>query len=56
MGSYLETGSGAGRAPEAPSLRHRIGRILRLPGAPRRPRWSEIWPSGGDDDETERGA
>ena len=42
--------------PAAPSLRRRIGRILRLPGVPRRPRWSEIWPSDDDDDESERGA
>jgi acetyl-CoA carboxylase carboxyl transferase alpha subunit len=56
MGAYLETGTGAGRRPEAPSLRRRIGRILRVPGVPRRPRWSEIWPSDGSDDENERGA
>jgi len=31
------------------TLRRRIGRILRLPGVPRPPRWSEIWPSGDDD-------
>jgi acetyl-CoA carboxylase carboxyl transferase subunit alpha len=56
MGAYLETGVGPGRSPEVPSLRRRIGRVLRLPGAPRRPRWSEIWPSDGTDDESERGA
>jgi len=56
MGAYLETGSGPIRPPEAPSLRGRIGRILHLPGVPRRPRWSEIWPSDGNDDESERGA
>jgi len=56
MGAYLETGAGPIRAPEAPSLRHRIGRILHLPGVARRPRWSEIWPSDGNDDESERGA
>jgi acetyl-CoA carboxylase carboxyl transferase alpha subunit len=56
MGAYLEIGTGAGRRPEAPSLRRRIGRILRVPGVPRRPRWSEIWPSDGSDDEHERGA
>jgi acetyl-CoA carboxylase carboxyl transferase subunit alpha len=56
MGAYVETGTGVGRAPEAPSLRRRIGRILRLPGVPRRPRWSEIWPSADDDTENERGA
>jgi acetyl-CoA carboxylase carboxyl transferase subunit alpha len=56
LGAYLETGSGPARAPEAPSLRHRLGRILRLPGVPRRPRWSEIWPGDNDDDESERGA
>jgi acetyl-CoA carboxylase carboxyl transferase alpha subunit len=31
------------------TLRRRIGRVLRLPGVPRPPRWSEIWPSGDDD-------
>jgi acetyl-CoA carboxylase carboxyl transferase subunit alpha len=39
-----------------PSLRHRLGRLLRLPGAPRRPRWSEIWPSGDDGTDSEGGA
>jgi len=56
MGAYLETGSPSSRPPEMPSLRHRLGRILRLPGVPRRPRWSEIWPSADDDGESERGA
>jgi len=56
MGAYLETGGGSSRTPEAPSLRRRIGRILHLPGAPRRPRWSDIWPSADDDTEHERGA
>ena len=56
MGAYLETGAGPIRAPEAPSLRRRIGRILHLPGVPRRPRWSEIWPSDENDAENERGA
>ena len=55
-GAYLETGAGPSHPPEAPSLRRRLGRILRLPGAPRRPRWSDIWPSDDRDDETERGA
>jgi acetyl-CoA carboxylase carboxyl transferase alpha subunit len=56
LGAYLETGATSSRLPEAPSLRHRIGRILRLPGVPSRPRWSEIWPSADDDAESERGA
>ena len=56
MGAYLETGAPSGRRVEAPSLRRRLGRILRLPGVPRRSRWSEIWPSGNADDEAERGA
>jgi acetyl-CoA carboxylase carboxyl transferase subunit alpha len=41
-----------GQAPpllEPVTLRGRIGRLLRLPGVPRPPRWSEIWPSGEDD-------
>jgi acetyl-CoA carboxylase carboxyl transferase subunit alpha len=56
VGSYLETGVETSRPAEPPSLRRRIGRILHLPGVPRRPRWSEIWPSNGNDDEHERGA
>jgi acetyl-CoA carboxylase carboxyl transferase subunit alpha len=56
MGAYLETGAAPSRPPEAPSLRRRIGRILRLPGVPSRPRWSDIWPSADDDGESERGA
>ncbi|MDH4334054.1 MAG: acetyl-CoA carboxylase carboxyltransferase subunit alpha [Chloroflexota bacterium] len=40
----------------APSLRHRIGRRLHLPGIPRRPRWSEIWPSSDDSENNEGGA
>jgi acetyl-CoA carboxylase carboxyl transferase subunit alpha len=54
MGAYLETGAPSSRPPEAPSLRRRIGRILHLPGVPRR-RWSDVWPSDGDDDGTEGG-
>ena len=42
--------------PQEASLRRRIGRLLRLPGVPRRPRWSEIWPSGEDVDSSEEGA
>jgi hypothetical protein len=55
MGAYLETGAPSTRPPEPPSLRRRIGRILHLPGVPRR-RWSEIWPSDGADEQTEGGA
>ena len=56
MGAYLETGAGTPAHPQVPSLRRRIGRRLRLPGVPRRPRWSEIWPGDNADDESERGA
>jgi acetyl-CoA carboxylase carboxyl transferase subunit alpha len=56
MGAYLETGAGPSRPAEAPSLRRRLGRILHLPGVPQRPRWSDIWPSDGGEDEHERGA
>ena len=55
-GAYLETGAGPSHPTEAPSLRRRLGRFLRLPGAPRRPRWSDIWPSDDEDHESERGA
>ncbi len=56
IGVYRETGVGPRISAEAPSLRRRIGRLLHLPGVPRRPRWSEIWPSGDDSNETEGGA
>jgi acetyl-CoA carboxylase carboxyl transferase subunit alpha len=57
LGAYLESEGEPARQPEAPSLRHRLGRILHLPGAPRRPRWSDVWPSdAGDDEDSERGA
>ena len=56
MGAYIETGASSSRPPEPPSLRRRLGRFLHLPGVPRPPRWSEIWPSDGSDDQEEGGA
>ncbi|HEV8252768.1 MAG TPA: acetyl-CoA carboxylase carboxyltransferase subunit alpha [Candidatus Limnocylindria bacterium] len=56
IGLVRETEVGAGQLPPEPSLRRRIGRLLRLPGVPRRPRWSELWPSGEDADNNEEGA
>ncbi|MGZ6255650.1 MAG: acetyl-CoA carboxylase carboxyltransferase subunit alpha [Candidatus Limnocylindria bacterium] len=55
IGLVRETETPA-QLPQEPSLRRRIGRLLRLPGVPRRPRWSEIWPSGEDADNNEEGA
>ncbi|HET8587244.1 MAG TPA: hypothetical protein VFM74_05140, partial [Candidatus Limnocylindria bacterium] len=52
IGDYRETEVAPRIAPEPPSLRRRLGRLL---GAPRRPRWSEIWPSGGDDTDAPNG-
>jgi acetyl-CoA carboxylase carboxyl transferase subunit alpha len=57
IGLVRETEMPAGQVPGEPSLRRRIGRLLHLPGIPRRPRWSEIWPSGEDgSDNSEEGA
>jgi len=56
IGLVRETEAASGQLPQEPSLRRRIGRLLRLPGVPRRPRWSEIWPSGEDADSNEEGA
>jgi acetyl-CoA carboxylase carboxyl transferase subunit alpha len=56
LGAYLETGEGSRSRPDATSLRDRLGRILHLPGVPRRPRWSDIWPSDDADDDSEKGA
>ncbi len=56
IGVYRESDVGPRAALDEPSLRRRIGRLLHLPGVPRRPRWSEIWPSGDDNNDSERGA
>ena len=56
IGLVRETEVAGAQLPQEPSLRRRIGRLLRLPGVPRRPRWSEIWPSGEDADSNEEGA
>jgi acetyl-CoA carboxylase carboxyl transferase alpha subunit len=46
IGVYAEREVAAQEMAEEASLRRRVGRFLRLPGFPRRPRWSDIWPSG----------
>jgi len=56
IGSYVELGEVPAEAPAPPSLRRRLGRVLRLSGVPRGPRWSEIWPSGDADVDDEEGA
>jgi acetyl-CoA carboxylase carboxyl transferase subunit alpha len=53
IGLVLESEEEPRRELEPATLRGRIGRALRLPGVPRRPRWSEIWP--GDDDVSDEG-
>ena len=55
-GPYRELGEAPVEPAQLPSLRRRLGRILRLPGVPRRPRWSEIWPSGEAATDDEEGA
>ena len=55
-GLVIETEAGPARAREELTLRRRIGRLLRIPGVPRRPRWSDVWPSGDDGNDTEAGA
>ncbi|HEX6656413.1 MAG TPA: acetyl-CoA carboxylase carboxyltransferase subunit alpha [Candidatus Limnocylindria bacterium] len=49
IGLVIEAPGEQAPSLEPVTLRRRIGRILRLPGVPRPPRWSEIWPSGDDD-------
>ncbi len=55
IGLVRETEAARWTRPEEPSLRRRIGRLLHLPGIPRRPRWSEIWPSGEDGSDRDEG-
>jgi acetyl-CoA carboxylase carboxyl transferase subunit alpha len=56
IGVYRETEVGPRPIGETASLRRRIGRLLHLPNVPRRPRWSEIWPSSDDQNDNEGGA
>lgn len=56
LGAYRETDDDRHGSVVQPSLGRRLGRILNLPGMPRRPRWSDVWPSDGDDTDSERGA
>lgn len=56
IGVFRETDVGPRVSVEPPSLRRRLGRLLHLPGVPRRPRWSEIWPGGDDPNDVEGGA
>jgi acetyl-CoA carboxylase carboxyl transferase alpha subunit len=56
IGAYREADVTARGGAEEPSLGNRIGRMLHIPGIPRRVRWSDIWPSSDDDHDTERGA
>jgi acetyl-CoA carboxylase carboxyl transferase subunit alpha len=56
IGFYTELPVEEQRREQEPSLGDRLGRMLHLPGVPRRPRWSEIWPSGDESNDGERGA
>jgi acetyl-CoA carboxylase carboxyl transferase subunit alpha len=56
IGVVNETAVEALQPAEEASLRRRLGRLLRLPGVPRRPRWSDVWPSGDDTNDSEGGA
>jgi acetyl-CoA carboxylase carboxyl transferase subunit alpha len=53
IGAYRETDLSAAEPEEGPSLRGRIGRFLRVPVGGRRPRWSDVWPSGESTDNEE---
>jgi len=56
IGLVLQTEAGPAPIAEEPTLRRRLGRFLRLPGVPRRPRWSDVWPSNDDNSDAEGGA
>ncbi|MDQ3879931.1 MAG: acetyl-CoA carboxylase carboxyltransferase subunit alpha [Chloroflexota bacterium] len=57
IGIYDDVGRGDRTAPrDDRAFARRLGRLLRLPGSRRRPRWSDVWPAGdldngADDDE-----
>jgi hypothetical protein len=56
IGVVNETAVEALQPAEEATFRRRLGRLLRLPGVPRRPRWSDVWPSGDDTNDSEGGA
>ncbi len=56
IGVVNETAVEALQPVEEATFRRRLGRLLRLPGVPRRPRWSDVWPSGDDTNDSEGGA
>jgi acetyl-CoA carboxylase carboxyl transferase subunit alpha len=56
IGAYLETPVATTAQPGDGSLRRRLGRILHLPGIPRRGRWSDVWPGDDENEDSERGA
>jgi acetyl-CoA carboxylase carboxyl transferase subunit alpha len=56
IGAYLERPVATTAQPGDGSLRRRLGRILHLPGIPRRGRWSDVWPGDDDNEDSERGA
>jgi acetyl-CoA carboxylase carboxyl transferase subunit alpha len=56
IGVVIETEVETPLPGEAATLRARIGRLLRLPGVPRRPRWSDVWPSDDGSADNEEGA
>ena len=55
IGLVYETEEGPVPTHEEMSLRRRLGRFLRLPGVPRRPRWSEVWPSNDEGTDNNEG-
>jgi acetyl-CoA carboxylase carboxyl transferase subunit alpha len=56
IGSFAETAAESVLGEGEPSFGDRLGRILHLPGVGRRPRWSDVWPSGDEPGDGERGA
>ncbi|MFN2484830.1 MAG: acetyl-CoA carboxylase carboxyltransferase subunit alpha [Candidatus Limnocylindria bacterium] len=51
IGVYEDLGRRDGQpSRDERALARRIGRLFRLPGARRRPRWSDVWPGGDVDD------
>lgn len=56
IGFYTEAPADEQQPEQERSLGDRLGRILHLPGVPKRPRWSEVWPSGDEPNDGERGA
>ena len=55
IGAYEDRGARDGAPASDQRFGRRLGRLFRIPGTRRRPRWSDVWPGGEAGDESDDG-